>query len=44
MDELDKLANILLFQEIHIERLVKTIEMKFPGKTLGDMIIESIFL
>jgi len=44
MDELDKLANIILFQEIHIERLVRTIEMKFPGKTLGDMIIESIFL
>ena len=44
MDELEKLANILLFQEIHIERLVKTIEMQFPGKTLGDMIIESIFL
>lgn len=44
MDELDKLANIILFQEIHIERLVRTIEMKFPGKTLGDMIIESVFL
>jgi len=44
MDEIEKLANILLFQEIHIERLVKTIEMKFPGKTLADMIVESIFL
>jgi hypothetical protein len=44
MDELDKLANIILFHEVHVERLVKTIEMKFPGKTLGDMIIESIFL
>lgn len=44
MDEIDRLIEELFTQDLKIAYIVNQIENKYPGKTLGDLLVESIFI
>lgn len=43
MNEVDALVEELFSQNLKIAFIVTQIENKFPGKTLGDLLVESLF-
>ena len=43
MNDIDRLVEDLFTQDLKIAYIVKQIENKYPGKTLGDLLVESIF-
>jgi hypothetical protein len=43
MSEVDELVQELFTQNLKIAFIVNQIENKYPGKTLGELIIESVF-
>lgn len=44
MDEIDRLVEDLFTQNLKIAFIVNQIENKYPGKTLGDLLVESVFV
>ena len=42
MNEIDRLVEDLFTQNLKIAFIVNQIENKYPGKTLGDLLVESI--
>jgi hypothetical protein len=44
MNEIDRLVEDLFTQNLKIAYIVNQIENKYPGKTLGDLLIESILI
>jgi hypothetical protein len=44
MNEIDRLVEDLFTQNLKIAYIVNQIENKYPGKTLGDLLVESILL
>jgi hypothetical protein len=43
MNEIDRLVEDLFTQNLKIAYIVNQIENKYPGKTLGDLLVESVF-
>ncbi|MBA7494709.1 hypothetical protein ES702_05286 [subsurface metagenome] len=43
MTEVDELVEELFTHNLKIAFIVNQIENKYPGKTLGELIVESIF-
>ena len=43
MNEVDALVQELFTQNLKIAFIVNQIENKYPGKTLGDLLVESLF-
>ena len=43
MNEIDRLVEDLFTQNLKIAFIVSQIENKYPGKTLGDLLLESVF-
>ena len=44
MTEVEALVEELFTQNLKIAFIVNQIENKYPGKTLGDLLVESIFV
>lgn len=44
MNEIDALVQELFTNDMKIAFIVNQIETKYPGKTLGDLLVESIFV
>lgn len=42
MNDIDRLVEDLFTQNLKIAFIVSQIENKYPGKTLGDLLVESV--